>query len=38
MELREGGKGKQNGRASTVICLHVTSVKIEDVRTCTDSY
>jgi hypothetical protein len=33
MELGERGKGKENDRASSI----TTSVKVEDIRTCTES-
>jgi hypothetical protein len=36
MELREGGKGKGNDRAST-ISQNITSVKVEDVRMSIES-
>jgi hypothetical protein len=32
MELRGGGKGKENDRASTI--LKYTSVKVEDITMC----
>jgi hypothetical protein len=36
MELREGGKGKKNDRASA-ISQNITSVKVEDLRMCIES-
>jgi hypothetical protein len=37
VELREEGKGKENYRAST-ISKNITSVKVEDIRMCTENY
>jgi hypothetical protein len=36
MELREGGKGKEDDRAST-ISKYITSVKVKDITTCIES-
>jgi hypothetical protein len=36
VELREGGKGKENDRAST-ISQNITSVEVEDVRMSIES-
>jgi hypothetical protein len=37
VELREGGKGKENDRALT-ISKYVASVKVEDIRICIESW
>jgi hypothetical protein len=36
MELRGGGKGKENDRAS-IILKYITSVKVENIRISTES-
>jgi hypothetical protein len=36
MELRGGGKGKENDRAAT-ISKYITSIQVEDTMTCTES-
>jgi hypothetical protein len=36
VELRERGKGKKNDTATT-ISQNTTSVKVEDIRICTES-
>jgi hypothetical protein len=37
MALREEGKGKKNDRVST-ISQNIASVKVEDIRMCTESW
>jgi hypothetical protein len=36
MELRGGGKGKENDRQSKIL-KYITSVQVEDVTICTES-
>jgi hypothetical protein len=36
MEFGEGGKGKENDRASTIF-QNITSVKVLDIRICIES-
>jgi hypothetical protein len=37
MELWGGGKGKENGKEST-ISKYITSVQVEDIMICIESY
>jgi hypothetical protein len=37
MELREGGKGKKECESINDI-INITSVKVEDIRICIESY
>jgi hypothetical protein len=37
MELMGGGKGKENDRGSTV-SKYITSVQVEDIKVCIESY
>jgi hypothetical protein len=36
MELRGGGKGKENDKKSTIL-KYITSERVEDIRMCTES-